>query len=180
MSYRSLIAQTEGVTGVTNASWFGALSQEPGPDGTKREEFFAQFATDIENYLPLYPELKIPPDQLSALLDDRMGCILGAKIAERLRKKVGDRLVLRSTIWTQKNGSSIWEFNVRAPLHNRFAHVRPDDDALPLQTLRRSAAVRPGFRRSCICSVSTIRAVPRRSPRVSMPGSRTVLTKRER
>lgn len=114
MSYRQLIAQTEGVVGVTTASWFGALSQEPGPDGTKREEFFAQFATDIADYLRLYPEVEVPPEQLAALRDDQMGCILGEKIAERLNKKVGDRLVLRSTIWTQKNGSSIWEFNVRA------------------------------------------------------------------
>ncbi len=114
MSYRSLIEQTAGVTGVTSASWFGALSQEPGPDGRKREEFFAQFATDIESYLPLYPEMQVPPDQLQELLNDQMGCVLGAKIAERLNKKVGDRLVLRSTIWTQRDGSSIWEFNVRA------------------------------------------------------------------
>ena len=68
----------------------------------------------LEDYLTLYPEVEVPPDQMAALMDDRMGCMLGAKIAERLRKKVGDRLVLRSTIWTQKNGSSIWEFNVRA------------------------------------------------------------------
>jgi putative ABC transport system permease protein len=114
MSYRSLIVQTEGVKGVADASWFGALSQEPGRDGKKREEFFAQFATDIESYLPLYPEMKIPKDQVADLMNDRMGCALGVKIAERLRKKIGDRLVLRSTIWTQKNGSSIWEFNVRA------------------------------------------------------------------
>ena len=91
-----------------------ALSQEPGPDGKKREEFFAQFAADLERYLPLYPEMKIPPDQLAELMKDQMGCLLGEKIAERLNKKVGDRLVLRSTIWSQKNGSSIWEFNVRA------------------------------------------------------------------
>jgi putative ABC transport system permease protein len=39
---------------------------------------------------------------------------MGEMIAERLNKMVGDRLVLRSTIWAQKNGSSIWEFNVRA------------------------------------------------------------------
>jgi len=114
MSYRSLIEQTEGVKGVTSASWFGALSQEPGPDGTKREEFFAQFATDVESYLPLYPEIKVPPDQLHDLLNDQMGCMLGVKIAERLNKKIGDRLVLRSTIWTQKDGSPIWEFTVRA------------------------------------------------------------------
>ncbi|MFZ5830863.1 MAG: ABC transporter permease [Planctomycetota bacterium] len=114
MSYRSIIEQMEGVTGVTWASWFGALSQEPGPDGKKREEFFAQFATDIESYLPLYPEIDVPPEQLRDLLSDRKGCLLGVKIAERLNKKVGDRLVLRSTIWTQKDGSPIWEFNVRA------------------------------------------------------------------
>lgn len=114
MSYRSLIAQTEGVTGVCNASWFGGLSQEPDADGKTREAFFAQFATDIESYLPLYPELKVPPGQLEDLLSDQMGCMLGVKIAERLNKRIGDRLVLRSTIWAQKNGSTSWEFNVRA------------------------------------------------------------------
>jgi putative ABC transport system permease protein len=114
IAYRPLIEQTEGVKGVSFASWFGGLSQEPGPDGKKREEFFAQFASDIESYLPLYPEMKIPPEQLRDLASDQMGCLLGVKIAERLNKKVGDRLVLRSTIWTQKSGSSIWEFNVRA------------------------------------------------------------------
>ena len=114
MSYRSLIEQTQGVAGVSSASWFGALSQEPDADGNKREEFFAQFATDIRRHLALYPEIKVPPNQLADLLNDQMGCLLGAKIAERLNKKVGDRLVLRSTIWTQRNGSPIWEFNVRA------------------------------------------------------------------
>jgi putative ABC transport system permease protein len=114
MSYRSRIEQIDGVTGVSGASWIGALSQEPGPDGKKREEFFAQFATDIESYLALYPEIKVPPDQLRDLLNDQMGCLLGVKIAQRLRKKLGDRFVLRSTIWAQKNGSPLWEFNVRA------------------------------------------------------------------
>jgi putative ABC transport system permease protein len=114
MAYRSRILQVEGVAGIASASWIGALSQEPGPDGKKREEFFAQFATEIEPYLALYPEIKVPPQQLRNLMNDQMGCLMGAKIAERLNKKVGDRLVLRSTIWAQKNGSSIWEFNVRA------------------------------------------------------------------
>jgi putative ABC transport system permease protein len=114
MSYGPRMAQVEGVTGVAQASWFGALSQEPDASGEKREEFFAQFATDIEDYLRLYPEVKVPPHQLDDMLGDQMGCILGEKIAERLGKQVGDRLVLRSTIWSQKNGSSLWEFNVRA------------------------------------------------------------------
>lgn len=114
MAYRSRIEQVEGVTGVAEAAWFAGLSQEPNPDGSKREEFFAQFATDIERYLALYPEMKVPKDQLQDLLGDQMGCLLGSKIAERLGKKIGDRVVLRSTVWAQKNGSTIWEFNVRA------------------------------------------------------------------
>jgi putative ABC transport system permease protein len=114
LSYHSLIEQTEGVTGTATVSWFGALSQEPGPDGKKREEFFAQFAADLDQYLVLYPEIKVPPEQIRDLMNDQMGCVLGVKIAERLNKKVGDRLVLRSTIWSQKNSSSIWEFNIRA------------------------------------------------------------------
>ena len=56
--------------------------------------------------VPLYPEMRLPPDQLAELLNDRMGCVLGAKIAARLGKNVGDRVTLRSTIWSQKNGSS--------------------------------------------------------------------------
>ncbi|MHB8901088.1 MAG: ABC transporter permease [Thermoguttaceae bacterium] len=114
MSYRALIAQTEGVTGVAGATWFGALSQEPGRGGATREEFFPNFATDIENYLRLYPELEIPSEDVRELLADQMGCLMGSKIAQRLNKKVGDRLVLRSTIWAQQDGSSTWEFNVRA------------------------------------------------------------------
>ncbi|NLX56614.1 MAG: ABC transporter permease [Planctomycetaceae bacterium] len=113
-SYGPLIAQTDGVTGVVGVSWFGGLSQEPDAHGEKREEFFAQFATDLEKYLQLYPEVQLPADQRAELLSDRMGCMLGAKIADRLGKKIGDRLVLHSTIWTQTNGSSVWEFNVRA------------------------------------------------------------------
>lgn len=113
-SYRPLIAQIEGVTGVAPVSWFAGLSQEPGADGTKREVFFPQFATEIEAYLRLYPELQVPPDQVADLLNDQMGCLLGAKIAEQLGKQVGDRLVLRSTVWMQRDGASTWEFNVRA------------------------------------------------------------------
>ena len=73
MSYQTLVEQTEGVTGVAIVSWFGGLSQEPGPDGKKREEFFAQFATDVDKYLQLYPEIVVPPEQLRDLMSDQMG-----------------------------------------------------------------------------------------------------------
>jgi putative ABC transport system permease protein len=112
-SYKPSIEQIEGVKRVAGGVWFNGLSQEQLPDGGNREEFFANFAMDLENYLPMYPEIKLDPEQARDLMNDRNGCILGAKIAERLRKKIGDRLVLRSTIWGQPSGP-LWEFNVRA------------------------------------------------------------------
>jgi putative ABC transport system permease protein len=113
ISYQSLILQTEGVQRAAGAVWFGALSYDPQPDGSNREEFFAQFAMDLEQYLPMYPEIKIEPEQLRDLMNDQAGCVMGAKIAARLGKKVGDRLTLRSTIWGRGN-DPLWDFNVRA------------------------------------------------------------------
>jgi len=113
LAYKSLILQTEGVTHSAGAVWFGGLSQEPGPDGKKNEEFFPQFAMDLASYLPMYPEIKIPRDQLENLMKDQAGCVMGSKIAERLNKKVGDKLTLRCTIWAQPKGE-LWDFNVDA------------------------------------------------------------------
>ncbi len=112
-AYRSLITQIDGVKGVAMGMWFGGLYEVPLPDGGKRDEFFAQFAVDFDAYLAMYPEILVPPDQLRELMNDRTGCLLGDKIAERLGKKVGDRLPLRGTIWPTPD-SSPWEFTVRA------------------------------------------------------------------
>ncbi|HYG77892.1 MAG TPA: FtsX-like permease family protein [Planctomycetota bacterium] len=114
LSYKSLIMQTEGVQHCAGAVWFGGLSQEPGPDGKKNEEFFPQFAMDLASYLPQYPEIVIPREQMETLMKDQAGCVMGAKIAERLNKKVGDKLTLRCTIWAQEKGTELWDFNVDA------------------------------------------------------------------
>lgn len=113
IAYKSVILQTEGVQRAAGAVWFGALSYDPQPDGSNREEFFAQFAMDLDEYLPLYPEIKIPPEQYRDLMNDQGGCVMGAKIAERLKKKVGDRITLRSQIWG-RGADPLWDFNVRA------------------------------------------------------------------
>lgn len=117
VSYRPMIQQVEGVAHTAVAVWFGGLAQEQLSNGEKREEFFPQFGEDLENSLPLYPELTIPADQVEALLADRRGCVLGDKIAERLHKNIGDKLTLRSTLWSNDFNNadpSLWDFTVRA------------------------------------------------------------------
>ncbi len=112
-AYYVPIGQVDGVKGIASGIWFGGLYDVPLPGGQKREEFFAQFAVDLEHYLPMYPEIEVPADQLRDMMNDRAGCILGDKTAARLGKKVGDRLPLRGTIWNTPD-SSPWEFMIRA------------------------------------------------------------------
>jgi putative ABC transport system permease protein len=113
ISYQQAIQQVPGVKRAAGATWFGGPYEEPRPEGVHREEFFAQFAADLESWLPAYPEIRIAPEQLHDLLADRSGCVLGDKLAERIHKKLGDRIVLKGTIWTKPDGSP-WEFTVRA------------------------------------------------------------------
>jgi putative ABC transport system permease protein len=112
-AYRAQIAQIDGVRDLSVGTWFGGVYQEPQPNGDKQQVFFANFAVDLESYLRLYPEMKVPPEQVAALLRDPMGCVLGAATAKRLGKTLGDRLTLTAAIWP-KHDNSPWEFTVRA------------------------------------------------------------------
>jgi putative ABC transport system permease protein len=61
----------------------------------------------------MFPEFELPEDQRKAWLEDRQGAIVGRATAERFGWKVGDRIPIQATIWTKKDGSSGWEFNLR-------------------------------------------------------------------
>lgn len=111
-AYHGQIAAVDGVKRVTSGMWFGGLYEEPLPGGQKREEFFAQFAVEMDDYLAMYPEIEVSREQLKDLNADRVGCLLGDKIAARINKKVGDRLPLRGTIWNKADNSA-WEFTIR-------------------------------------------------------------------
>ncbi len=113
ISYVNTVRQIEGITNCAAGVWFGGPYDEPLPGGVKKEEFFAQFAFDLENYIPMYSELKIPPEQLKELMADKAGCMLGDKIAARIGKKIGDRITLRSTLWAVPP-DNLMNFTVRA------------------------------------------------------------------
>ena len=59
----------------------------------------------------IYPEFKIPPDQVKAWLGDRQGAIVGVDLAKRFGWKVGDRIPIVGTIWQPKQGQ-VWDFNI--------------------------------------------------------------------
>jgi putative ABC transport system permease protein len=100
-SYNERLKQIKGVSMVTYAFWFGGVYQ------TERN-FFPQYAIDTNTYAGMFPEFSIPPDQWKAFVEDRQGCVVGRKLAERFNWKVGDRIPLKGTIFP-----GAWEFNLR-------------------------------------------------------------------
>jgi putative ABC transport system permease protein len=93
-AYREKIRAIPGVTHVVNQQWFGGQYKDDKP-----ENFFAQFATDPEEFLKVYPELVIPADQVTAWQHDRAGVIVDAELAKKHGWKLGDRLNIKGVIF---------------------------------------------------------------------------------
>ena len=72
VSYLTDILKTPGVAMATHCTWFGGSYQN-------KPNQFATFATDFNTYLQLYPEFKVPPEQLAAANADRQGAIVGTR-----------------------------------------------------------------------------------------------------
>jgi putative ABC transport system permease protein len=109
-SYHSRIAQIPGVELVTHANWFGGTYKDP---NTNFQAIF-QGPVEPEAYLDLYPEFVLPPEQKQAWLADREGAMVGKATAERYGWKLGDRVpIIAPVFYSRKDGSRIWEFNIR-------------------------------------------------------------------
>ena len=85
VSYQPRLQSVPGVELATHQTWFGGVYQDP-------SNFFAQIAVDPEPFLAIYPEFKVPPEQLKAWLADRQGALVGRDLAARFGWKVGDRI----------------------------------------------------------------------------------------
>lgn len=106
VSYQARIKAVPGVQSVAHNTWFGGIYQDPA-------NFFAKIALDPEVYFAMYPEFKLPPDQMKAWLADRQGAVVGKDLAARFGWKIGDRIPIQGDIWKPKSGNgSTWEFNL--------------------------------------------------------------------
>jgi len=103
ISYADRIRSTEGVTHVGHSTWFGGTYQD-------KVNQFAVMAVDAQ-YFQLYPEARIPDDQVKAWLADRQGVIVGRTTATKYGWQIGDKVPIQATIWQPKQGNT-WFFNV--------------------------------------------------------------------
>jgi putative ABC transport system permease protein len=96
------IRSVPGVAEVTWLTWFGAYYQEP-------KNFVFALPIDIDTYLNLHKGDFVYSDaEVQAFRNSRDGAMVNEALMKKYGWKVGDRIPLHSTIWTQKNGSLDW------------------------------------------------------------------------
>jgi putative ABC transport system permease protein len=126
-AYRQQIRSVPGVVAVTPMTWFGGLYMNDKP-----ENAFAQFATDPETLLQVYPENKVPDEQQKAWLRDRAGCMVDSRLARKHGWKLGDRVVLQGNIYPVSPELTIRAIYVaEVPSDTLFFDQRYLEEAVP-------------------------------------------------
>jgi putative ABC transport system permease protein len=91
VSYKQRIAALPGVKYVESMDWFGGYYADP-------SNFFANFATDVDDFEKIADDFVIPPDQLAAWKRERTAALVGNKLMETYHWKLGDRVTLKGTV----------------------------------------------------------------------------------
>jgi putative ABC transport system permease protein len=118
LAYRDRIAGIPGVKDVAYGNWFG------GRDPQDEKNFYAQFGVS-ENYIPIYASdidivsyeppqagAAIPADtdpKLASYALDREGCVVGEQLFQKMKWKLGQKVVVSGTIFP-----GTWTYNIRA------------------------------------------------------------------
>ncbi|MGO8765618.1 MAG: ABC transporter permease [Limisphaerales bacterium] len=105
ISYEAEIEKIPGVDFATHQTWFGGIYQDP-------KNFFMQNPVEPEKFLRMHPEFILSPDESNAWVAARTGAIVGRRTANRFGWKIGDKIPIRSTIWTLPDGSTTWTFDI--------------------------------------------------------------------
>jgi putative ABC transport system permease protein len=92
--YREKMRTVPGVVAVAPTQWFGGLYKDEKP-----ENFFAQFGTDPAEIFTVMTDFKIPDDQLAAWQHDQAGCVVDSELVKKFGWKIGDRIILKGTIF---------------------------------------------------------------------------------
>jgi putative ABC transport system permease protein len=101
------IRSIPGVAEVTWISWFGGYYQES-------KNFVFALPIDTDTYFNLHKdEFIVSDDEMQAYRNTRTGALVNSALMKKFGWKVGDKVPLHSTIWTQKkDGSLDWTFDI--------------------------------------------------------------------
>jgi putative ABC transport system permease protein len=106
IAYFNRVRAMEGVRNATHANWFGGYYQEP-------KNFLIVFAVEPETYLQVVDsDFEFPAEMRQAFIAERTGALVGEEMAKKWGWKVGDRVPISSSIFSQKNGSRSWDMKI--------------------------------------------------------------------
>jgi putative ABC transport system permease protein len=89
------VRQIPGVKQISVWNWFGGTYK----DNRDQKNFFARFGVEPEAFLSIRTDMKMPDDQRKAFLTNRTGCIISQDLADSLKLKLGDRVMLKGDIY---------------------------------------------------------------------------------
>lgn len=106
ISYFNRVRAVEGVAEVSHLNWFGGYYQDP-------KNFLVVMAVEPTTYMKLYgSDIDIPPEAQQAFKRERSGALVGDVMAKKWGWKLGDHVPIASNIFSQKNGSHSWDFDI--------------------------------------------------------------------
>ncbi len=118
--YRDKIRTIPGVVHVVPMTWFGGTYKDDKP-----ENFFAQFATDPDEYFDVAADKTMPADQLAAWKRDRAGCVADADLAGKHHWKIGDHIILQGTIFPANLDLTLrGTYTIDPPTSGLFFHTK--------------------------------------------------------
>jgi putative ABC transport system permease protein len=101
------IKTVPGVRNIAHLSFFGGYFQDA-------KNAIPAFATNVDALAVVYPELNITAAEVEAMKAARPGALIGRPLAKKYGWKVGDKVPIGTTIWTNKDGNNNWNFDVVA------------------------------------------------------------------
>ena len=118
--YRDKIRAVPGVVHVTPMTWFGGKYKDDKP-----ENYFAQFATDPDEYFDVAADKIMPADQLAAWKKDRAGCVVDADLARKHDWKIGDHIHVQGTIFPANLDLTLRGiYTIDPPSSNLYFHAK--------------------------------------------------------
>ena len=125
--YRDKIRSLPGVVAIAPMTWFGGLYKDDRP-----ENFFAQMATDPEEYLKVAADKIVPPDQAQAWIRDQAGAMVDIELAKKYGWKIGDRITLLGSIFPVNPELTIRAIYTRVPPQRTlYFHSKYLEEAVP-------------------------------------------------
>jgi putative ABC transport system permease protein len=125
--YRDKIRTIPGVVAIAPMTWFGGRYKDDRP-----ENFFAQVATDPDEYLKVASDKIVPADQVIAWQHDRAGALVDITLANKYGWKVGDRITLQGTIFPANPELTIRAIYHRDPPQNSlYFNTKYLEEAVP-------------------------------------------------